>query len=39
MAVPHVVVDSTPRNAAQHPERMIMGVEQHLVGVKKIGAE
>ena len=35
----HVVVDPAPRNAAQRPERMIMGVKQHLVGLKKIGAE
>ena len=35
----HVVVDPTPRNAAQHPERMIMGVKQHLMGLKKIGAK
>jgi len=27
----HVVVDAAPGNAAQHPEGMIVGIEQHLV--------
>ena len=35
----HVVVDAAPRNAAQHAEGVIMGVEQHLVGLLRIGAE
>ena len=35
----HVVVDAAPRNAAQHPEGVVMGVEQHLVGLQQIGPE
>ena len=35
----HVVVDAPPRHAAQHAEGVVMGVEQHLVGLLRIGAE
>src|SRR5271166_6880874 len=35
----HVVVNPAPRNAAEHPERMVMGVKQHFMGLKKIGAD
>ena len=35
----HVVVDAAPRHAAQHAEGVVMGVEQHLVGLLRIGAE
>ena len=34
----HVVVDPAPRNAAQNPESVDMGVEQHLMGLQGIGA-
>src|SRR3546814_19773627 len=32
-----IVVNPPARHAAQHAERMIMSVEQHLMGLKKIG--
>ena len=35
----HVVVNPAPRNAAQNPERMIMGVKQHLMCLEKIGTQ
>ena len=35
----HVVVDAAPRHAAQDAEGVVMGVEQHLVGLQRIGAE
>ena len=35
----HIVVDSAPRHAAQHAEGVVMGVEQHLVGLLRIGPE
>lgn len=35
----YVIVYASPRNAAQHTERMIMGIEQLLVGLKKIGPD
>ncbi len=35
----HIVVDPTPGNAAQHAESVVVGVEQHLVGLPRIGAE
>ena len=35
----HVVVDAPPRHAAQHAEGVVVGVEQHLVGLLRIGAE
>ncbi len=34
----HVIVDAPARHPAQHPEGMIVGVEQHLVGLQQIGA-
>src|SRR3546814_4842528 len=33
----HIVVNPPARHAAQHAERMITSVEQHLMGLKKIG--
>ena len=33
----HVVVDAASGNTAQHPEGMIMGIEQHLVRLQEIG--
>src|SRR3546814_17513025 len=33
----HIVVNPPARHAAQHAERMIMSVEQHLMGLTKIG--
>ena len=35
----HIVVDAAPRHAAQHAEGVIMRVEQHLVGLLRVGAE
>ncbi len=35
----HVVIDASPGNAAQHAEGVVMGVEQHLMGLLRIGAE
>jgi len=35
----HVVVDAAPRNAAKDTERMIVGVEQHLVCLQEIGPD
>jgi hypothetical protein len=35
----HIVVDAAPGNAAQHAEGVIVGVEQHLVGLLRIGSE
>ena len=35
----HVVVDASPGNAAQHAEGVVMGVEQHLVGLLRVGPE
>ena len=35
----HVVVDASPRHAAQHAEGVVMGVEQHLVGLLRVGPE
>src|SRR6478736_6356521 len=35
----HVVVDAAARNAAEDAERMIMGVEQHLVRLQEIGSD
>ena len=35
----HIVVDAPPRHAAQDAEGVVMGVEQHLVGLLRIGAE
>ena len=33
----HVVEDPALRHAAQHPERLGQGIEQHLVGLEQIG--
>jgi hypothetical protein len=35
----HIVANAPPRHAAQHAEGMIMRVEQHLVGLLRIGAK
>src|SRR5450755_4803121 len=35
----HVVVDASPGNAAQHAEGVVMGVEQHLMGLLRVGPE
>ena len=35
----HIVVNAPPRHAAQHAEGVVMGVEQHLVGLLRIGPE
>jgi hypothetical protein len=35
----HVVVNATRRHAAEHPERMPVRVEQHLVGLQGIGPQ
>ena len=35
----HVVVNPAPRHAAQHAEGVIVGVEQHLMGLLRIGAQ
>jgi hypothetical protein len=34
----HIVVNAAPRHAAQHPEGMLMRIEQHLMGLQRIGA-
>jgi hypothetical protein len=36
---PHVVVDAAPWHACEDAEGVIMGVEQHLVGLLRIGPE
>jgi hypothetical protein len=33
----HVVVDAPPRHAAEDPERVPVGIEQHLMGLKQVG--
>src|SRR3546814_15426321 len=33
----HIVVNPPARHAAQHAKGVIMGVEQHLVGLQQIG--
>src|SRR3546814_9474863 len=33
-----MVIDTPARHAAQHAEGVIMGVEQHLMGLQKVGA-
>src|SRR5271155_1136513 len=35
----HIVVDAPPRHAAQDAEGVVVGVEQHLMGLLRIGAE
>lgn len=32
----HVVVDATPRNATEDTERMVMGIEQHLMCLQEV---
>jgi hypothetical protein len=34
----HVVVNPAPWNAAKYPKRLIMSVEQHFMGLKKVSA-
>ncbi|EAT08499.1 hypothetical protein SKA58_18700 [Sphingomonas sp. SKA58] len=34
----HIVIDTPARHAAQHAEGVIMGVEQHLMGLQQVGA-
>ena len=36
---PHIVIDAAPWNATEHAEGMVVGVEQHLVGLQEIGAD
>ena len=35
----HVVVDPAPRHAAQHAEGVVVGVEQHLMRLLRVGPE
>ena len=35
----HVVVDAAPGNPAQHRKGMVVGIEQHFVGLQRIGAQ
>ena len=35
----HVVVDASAGHTAQHDERMVVGIEQHLVRLQKIGTQ
>ena len=35
----HVVVDAPPWHAAQHPEGVVMGIKQHLVGLEQVGSK
>src|SRR5271157_4567864 len=35
----HIVVDAPPRHAPQDAEGVVVGVEQHLVGLLGIGAQ
>ena len=35
----HVVVDPAPRHTAKNPECVPMGIEQHLMGLQRIGAQ
>ena len=35
----HIVVDAPPRHTTQNAEGVVMGVEQHLVGLLEIGPE
>ena len=32
----HVIVDPATRNAAEYAERIPVGIEQHLVGLKRV---
>jgi hypothetical protein len=36
---PHVVVDAARRDAAEHAEGVVVGIEQHLLGLRKICPE
>jgi hypothetical protein len=35
----HIVVNAAPRHAAQHTKGVVVGVEQHLMGLLRIGAQ
>ena len=35
----HVVVDPSPGNATQHAEGVVMGIEQHLMGLLRVSPE
>jgi hypothetical protein len=35
----HVVIDATPRHAAEHPERLVVRVEQHFMRLQQIGPD
>jgi hypothetical protein len=35
----HIVVNAPPRHAAQDAESVVMGVEQHLMGLLRVGPE
>ncbi|WP_220428682.1 hypothetical protein, partial [Sphingobium fluviale] len=35
----HIIVNTPARYTSQHTERMIMGVEQHLVRLQQIGPD
>ena len=35
----HVVVDAPPRHAAKHGKGVVVGIEQHLVGLLPVGAQ
>lgn len=35
----HIVVDAPFRHAAEDPERVPVGIEQHLMGLQRIGAQ
>jgi hypothetical protein len=35
----HVIVDAAPRHPAQYTEGVVMGVDQHLVGLLRIRGE
>jgi hypothetical protein len=34
---PHIVIDPTPRHAAENPKPMPMGIKEHLMGLKQTG--
>ena len=35
----HIIVDAAPRHAAEHAEGVVVGVEQHLMGLLRVGPE
>ncbi|MNT18145.1 hypothetical protein D3C72_1533270 [compost metagenome] len=35
----HVVVDAATRYAAEHPEPVPVGIEQHLVRLQQVGSD